>query len=76
MFLPYLRIRLPHLERKMHSLKENYLKKITFSANELTLLKTIGSYQGKQELYYEQSPEVLENLKKAAILSLQNHQIV
>ncbi len=52
----------------MHSLKEDYLNKITFSANELTLLKTIGSYQGKQELFYEQSPEVLENLKKAAIV--------
>ncbi|MFQ5730170.1 MAG: hypothetical protein ACE5GN_07405 [Waddliaceae bacterium] len=52
----------------MHSLKEEYLNKITFTANELTLLKTIGSYQGKQELYYEQSPEILENLKKAAIV--------
>lgn len=52
----------------MRSLKEDYLKEIKFTAYELTLLKTIGSYQGKQELYYEQSPDVLENLKKAAIV--------
>lgn len=46
----------------MHSLDENFLKSLTFTADQLTILRTIGEYQGKQELYFKQSPEILKGL--------------
>lgn len=52
----------------MRSLKEEYINKLSFTQEQLSTLKTLGSYQGKQALYYEQSPEALENLKKVAVI--------
>jgi Fic family protein len=52
----------------MKSLSTEYIAQLYFSQEQLTLLKTLGSYQGKQALYYEQSPEALENLKKVATI--------
>jgi Fic family protein len=34
----------------------------------MAALRAIGKYQGKQELYFKQSPEVLKNLQEAAII--------
>ena len=44
----------------MHSLKEKFLQNLTFTGEQLTILRTIGEYQGKQELYFKQSPEILK----------------
>ena len=52
----------------MHSLHEKYLESLTFSAEQLTILRTIGEYQGKQELYFKQSPEILKGLQQVAII--------
>ncbi|MCH9625147.1 MAG: hypothetical protein S4CHLAM123_03160 [Chlamydiales bacterium] len=52
----------------MKSLTEEYLNNLSFNQEQLSVLKTIGSYQGKQTLYYEQSPEILENMKKVAVI--------
>ena len=52
----------------MRSLKEEYINKLSFTQEQLSTLKTLGSYQGKQALYYEQSPEALENLKHLDVL--------
>ncbi len=35
---------------------------------QLTVLRTIGEYQGKQELYFKQSPEILKRLQQIAII--------
>lgn len=52
----------------MHSLSEQFLKSLTFTAEQLTILRTIGEYQGKQELYFKQSPEILKGLQQVAII--------
>ena len=59
---------LPYLWKIMHSLDENFLKSLTFTADQLTILRTIGEYQGKQELYFKQSPEILKGLQQVAII--------
>lgn len=52
----------------MHSLTQKYLKQLTFSTDDLTILRTIGEYQGKQALYFKQSPEVLKGLQQVAVI--------
>ena len=52
----------------MHSLSLNYLKSIGFSPDETTSIRVLGEFQGKQQLYFQQSPEFLESLKKVAII--------
>jgi len=50
----------------MKSLEQQYLKRLTFSPAQLATLRAIGEYRGKQELFYQQSPEVLKNLQRVA----------
>lgn len=52
----------------MHSLNEKYVRSLSFSADQLTILRTIGEYQGKQELYFKQSPELLKGLQQVAVI--------
>lgn len=52
----------------MHSLTQKYLNQLVFSAEELTILRTLGEYQGKQTLYFKQSPEILKGLQQVAII--------
>ena len=52
----------------MHSLDEKFLKSLTFTAERLTVLRTIGEYQGKQERYFRQSPEILKGLQQVAVI--------
>ena len=52
----------------MHSLTQKYLKQLVFSAEGLTILRTIGEYQGKQALYFKQSPEILKGLQQVAMI--------
>lgn len=52
----------------MHSLSEKFLKSLTFAAEQLTTLRVIGEHQGKQKLYFKQSPEILKGLQQVAII--------
>ncbi len=52
----------------MHSLNENFLNSLSFTPDQLSILRTIGEYQGKQELYFKQSPEILKGLQQVAVI--------
>lgn len=50
----------------MKSLETKFIAKLTFTPDQLATLRAIGEYQGKQRLYYAQSPEILKNLQRVA----------
>ena len=52
----------------MHSLAIPYLDQLVFSVQQATMLKAIGEYRGKQELYTQQTPQILDSLKMAAMI--------
>lgn len=52
----------------MHSLSKKYLDSLSFSSDQLSTLRTIGEYQGKQKLFFKQSPEILKGLQLAAVI--------
>src|SRR3989339_2112492 len=52
----------------MHSLNKIYYDKLIYSADMLTTLKIIGEFKGKQQLFYKQTPEILNSLKQLAIV--------
>lgn len=52
----------------MHSLSPDYLAKLRFDAQQLTTLRALGEYRGKQRLYVAQSPEVLSDLRQVAVI--------
>lgn len=52
----------------MRSLQPEYLKSLSFSDSQLTVLRTLGEYQGKQQLYFQQTPETLHALQQVAII--------
>lgn len=56
-------IELPYLldcECTMHSLTPDYLANLRFDTDQLTTLRALGEYRGKQHFYVAQSPEVPE----------------
>lgn len=52
----------------MHSFSEEQFKLLSFTAEQLSILRKIGEYQGKQELYFKQSPEILKGLQQVAAI--------
>jgi Fic family protein len=52
----------------MHSLLPDYLAKLRFDTQQLAMLRALGEYRGKQQLYVSQSPEVLSDLRQVAIV--------
>ena len=52
----------------MNSLTLDYLKKLSFSAKQASILQKIGEYRGKQALFSQQTPEILNSLKHIAII--------
>ncbi len=52
----------------MKSFEHDYLLDIPISHQFLSSVRMLGEYRGRQALYAEQSPEVLESLKRAAII--------
>lgn len=52
----------------MRSLTPEYLDQISFASDQMSTLRTIGEYKGKQQLFSEQTPETLENLRQAAMI--------
>ena len=52
----------------MHSLAPNYLNNLRFRPEDLSTLKAIGKYQGKQDLFVKQTQEILESLLTVAVI--------
>jgi Fic family protein len=52
----------------MYSLNIKYLETLKFSTEQVSVLKKIGECRGKQELFFRQTPEVLESLQQVAII--------
>jgi hypothetical protein len=50
----------------MKSLAPAYLDKIVVPQRLITTIRQIGEHKGKQELYKQQAPEMLENLRQVA----------
>jgi Fic family protein len=50
----------------MSSLNPEYLDKLTFTAEQLSTLRSLGEYRGKQALFFKLSPEVLKSLQLVA----------
>ncbi|MBI5243674.1 MAG: hypothetical protein HY922_08340 [Elusimicrobia bacterium] len=52
----------------MISFEHKYLLDQTISHNLLAMVRTLGEFKGRQDLYREQSPQMLETLKKSAMV--------
>lgn len=52
----------------MRSLEHGYLLEQPVSQNLLMTVRAIGEYRGRQDLYQEQSPELLETLRRVAMV--------
>lgn len=52
----------------MRSFEHGYLLEQPISQNLLMMVRMLGEYRGRQTLYQEQSPEVLETLKRVAMV--------
>lgn len=52
----------------MKSLDRSFLDNIQFSLSQTASLRAIGEYRGRQELYYQQIPEVLERMRQVAVI--------
>jgi Fic family protein len=50
----------------MSSLIPEYLDKLTFTAEQISTLRSLGEYRGKQALFFKQSPEALKSLQLVA----------
>lgn len=52
----------------MKSFQNNYIEKIPITHNILQTIRAIGEFKGKQDMFKEQSPQLLETLRKTAII--------
>jgi Fic family protein len=52
----------------MNTLQPNYLRKIAFTASDASTIQKIGEYKGKQALFSQQTPEILDSLRQVAII--------
>ena len=52
----------------MISLNHMVLEKLKFTNQDVTILKKLGEYKGRQALYFQQTPEILKMLKRLAII--------
>ena len=53
---------------RLKSLNPGYLESIVFSAAQMATLQKLGEHKGKQDLFTEQTPEVLESMKQVALI--------
>lgn len=54
--------------QRLHSLGKAYIAKISFDTEHLSVLRQLGEYRGKQELYYRRSPSALASLRQHAMV--------
>lgn len=52
----------------MWSFRDSYMKKLTYDARLTNMIARVSLFKGKEQLYTEQLPEVLEHLKRVAII--------
>ncbi|MFZ4860352.1 MAG: hypothetical protein ACOYL3_28675 [Desulfuromonadaceae bacterium] len=52
----------------MKSFDSKYIQKLVIPHRLITIIRQIGEYKGKQELYQQQAPEMLENLRHVAMI--------
>ncbi len=52
----------------MQSLTPNYLAVLRYDGLQMATLRALGEYQGKQQLYAAQSPEILADLRQVAVV--------
>ncbi|MGH8426786.1 MAG: Fic family protein [Gammaproteobacteria bacterium] len=52
----------------MDSLTPDYLDALSFGAEQLATLRSVGEYRGKQTLYFHQAPETLKALREVAVI--------
>jgi len=52
----------------MRSLNPAFLATLSLTPEQASVLRRLGEYKGKQELYSRQTPEILESLKQSAII--------
>ena len=52
----------------MHSLLPDTLARMRFNAQQVSTLRALGEYQGKQKLYVAQAPEILSGLRQVAVV--------
>lgn len=52
----------------MKSLTPEFLANLKLSTSQTASLQALGHYQGRQELYFQQIPEVLERMRQVAII--------
>lgn len=53
---------------KMNTLQPNYLQKMAFTAADASAIQKIGEFKGKQALFAQQTPEILDSLKQVAVI--------
>lgn len=52
----------------MKSFEPAYLQQLVIPHRLITIIRQIGEYKGKQDLYRQQAPEMLENLRHVAMI--------
>jgi Fic family protein len=52
----------------MKSFEKKYLARMAVPHHLISTIRQIGEFKGRQELYKQQAPEMLENLRKVAII--------
>ena len=52
----------------MHSLTPSYLDGISLTTKQASAIQTLGEYCGKQQLYAQQTPQILDDLRTAAMI--------
>lgn len=52
----------------LSSLGKAYITTISFDNKHLSVLRQLGEYRGKQELYYRKSPSALDSLRQHAMI--------
>jgi Fic family protein len=52
----------------MKSFEQDYLSKLQIPQHLISMIRQIGEYKGRQELYQKQAPEMLENLRRIAVI--------
>lgn len=52
----------------MMSFRDGRIKKMNVPMNIVRIISKINEYKGKQDLYYQQSPEIIKTLKEVAVI--------
>jgi len=54
--------------KRLRSLHPDFLAGLTFSAENMAALQKLGEHKGRQDLFAEQTPEVLQTMRQVALI--------